>query len=253
MASVSPATIGPQLAEEVDTWISQSQGYRSRDELDHRRYWKKAEGLARVDPGRMYAIKMVLTAATGAYDEAMAMLGSLKCHDEKQALATQTTVAILCGHYTDSLSTYRTIIDPDFGEFQFLMQGVPNGAFETYVRALDKGRKAMNLTLTPHIEKDIRSVVDILRANGDSEDQVVAALDIAGEVLREHRMFQYHIHPRIRPVPDPSDGQAPYFGYDMFVNTDPATAFDMTLEYVEKLATSNLRIPASMVFSFVAE
>lgn len=253
MASVSPATIGPQLADEVDTWISQSQGYRSRDELDHRRYWKKAEELARVDPGRMYAIKMVLTASTGAYDDAMAMLDTLKRYDEKQSLATQTTVAILCGYYTRSLSPYRTIIDPDFGEFQFLMQGVPNGAFETYIRALDKGRNVMKLTLTPHIEEDIRSVVDILQAHGDSEEQVIAALDIAGEVLRDHKMFQYHVHPRIRPVAEPRDGQAPYFGYDMFVNTDAATAFDMTLEYVEKLACSNVRIPTSMVFSFVAE
>jgi len=182
----------------------------------------------------------------------MEVLADLKRRDPPRFEATAATTLIMLARYSESLVHYRVIIDPEFGETHFLHQGAPNGGFETYVRAIDKAKTMFPDLGTFEREDEARRVVSILNQNGETEDHVVAALDVAGEVLRDHGMFQAWKHPMIRPVESPRDGQHPYFGYEIFLKVTDEEALDLTVEYVERLAHSSVVIPSSMVFSFAA-
>jgi hypothetical protein len=87
---------------------------------------------------------------------------------------------------------------------------------------------------------------------GDTDAEYSAVLDIAGEILRERRLFLGKSGLTMEPVPAPLDGAPPYVKLAFCVFVDLETSIDMTCEFSERLARSRLKIPQSLIFEFIA-
>lgn len=84
---------------------------------------------------------------------------------------------------------------------------------------------------------------------GDTDQDYALALDIAGSIMRERKLFDQE-HKKVQVVECPADGGLGYVRVKFDVNVDLDTAIDMTCEYAERLSRAPIKIPPSMIFEF---
>ncbi len=244
-------TIEKELSLKVETYLSDTGPYRDEGSLEFRKLWAECEKLAKADACAAMSLKAVLKTAAGNEKDAHYYVQNLQAirGNYFPALAS---VLINFGRFSQSLESYREIIRPESIQVRDNLElGVANGAYVSYLCALDKVRENMNLSdLKPAQEASLREAVLILHHNQESEEDIAAAMDFAGDIMREHGVVFKGLHHRLRAVSAPPDGGLPYFGVDIEIDADVDTAFDLTCEYTEQLAHSTVKIPMSMVLTF---
>lgn len=245
----APQSIAEEVNQQVEALLCTGQ-WLDRNTLEFRRVWRETEKLANANLGKSLALQAALEAARGDDQSALTFLARLEQTGSAQYLPALVTVLAELGRFSESLIPYRKIIDPAFGQTHFLQQGVPNGGFFSYIEALDKAQGPMHMTVASKSEGEVRTVAEILACNGDSEEDVAGVMDIAGEVMKDHKLRRLFHHPELRSYPAPRDGQPPFFACHLLVDTTEEDALDLTCEFVERLAESALKIPVSMVLSF---
>jgi hypothetical protein len=226
LLSASAATIGETVGRDVIGYLQRTKSYRQPDDGEFRRLWAECDKLARADAVGAMVLKANLSVAAGALDDALYYVRNIKANRSGEYLPTLTSA-------------------------NYLHLGVANGAYITYLEALDNARTKMQLdSIFPEAEESIRCVASILQSNEEDEGTIARAMDIAGEVLNDHRLLFHGLHHALRPVPHPFDGGPAYFGVEIGVSVDHDTALDLTCEYVERLSAANVTIPISMVLKF---
>lgn len=248
----SAATIGESLDAEVGHFLLQTGRWRHKNDGEVQRLWAECERLARADAVLAMAIKSALCVTVGDYDEALYYVRNIRLNHSPLYASTLATVLVNFGHFSESLEIYRLLLtERELVQERYFLLGVANGAYSTYIEALEAYRKNMSLSsFFPAMEDEVRSAAAILAENGESEQLIARAMDVAGEVLRERSMMFYGLHHAVRAVPHPRDGGPAYFRVDIGVEVDDDTAFDMTCEYADRLAQSSTTIPVSMVLKF---
>ncbi|WP_312538260.1 hypothetical protein [Achromobacter mucicolens] len=247
------ATIGESLGKDIGDYIRHLTRFSPEADSQYHRLWAECEKLAKSDAVRAMAYKAILCISTGSYEDALYYVRNIAHNRSKLHAPTLASVLINFGRFSESLDAYRLMLTPEILISDYLHLGVPNGAYSSYVKALDIARKNMQLaTVFPEAEADIRAAAAILDENGESEDLIALAMDVAGEIMRERSLVFYGLHHKLRPVPHPRDGGPAYFGVDIGVEADDETAFEMTCQYAERLAASDRFIPVSMVLKFVS-
>lgn len=248
----SAATIGESLDSEVGHFLLQTGRWRQKDDGEVQRLWAECEKLAKADAVMAMAIKAAICVTVGDYDEALYYARNIKLNHSSLYGSTLATVLINFGHFSESLEVYRQLLTvPEIVREEYFHLGVANGAYSTYIDALEAYRKNMSLSsFLPAVEDEVRAAAAILAENGESEQLIARAMDVAGEVLRERSMLFYGLHHAVRAVQHPRDGGPAYFRVDIGVEVDDDTAFDMTCEYADRLAQSSATIPVSMVLKF---
>ncbi|WP_286899114.1 hypothetical protein [Achromobacter sp. UBA2119] len=247
------ATIGESLGKDIGDYIRHLTRFSPEADSQYHRLWAECEKLARSDAVRAMAYKAILCISTGSYDDALYYVRNIALNRSPLHAPTLASVLINFGRFSESLEAYRQMMAPDMLTPDYFHLGVPNGAYRSYVEALDFVRTKMQLaTVFPEAEADIRAAAAILEENGESEDHIASAMDVAGEVMRERSLVFYGLHHTLRPVQHPRDGGPAYFGVNIGVEVDDETAFEMTCEYAERLSASDKFIPVSMVLKFVS-
>ncbi|MEN4918281.1 hypothetical protein ABE485_06380 [Achromobacter spanius] len=248
----SAATIGDSLDAEVGYFLLQTGQRRHKKDGEVQRLWAECEKLARADAPLAMALKAALCVTVGDYDEALYYVRNIKLNHSPLHDSTLATVLINFGYFSESLEVYRQLLSVrELVQDEYFHLGVANGAYSTYIEALEAYRKNMSLSsFFPAMEDEVRAAAAILEENGESEQLIARAMDVAGEVLRDRSLLFYGLHHKVRAVPHPRDGGPPYFRVDIGVQVDDDTAFDMTCEYADRLAQSSATIPVSMVLKF---
>jgi hypothetical protein len=250
LLSASAATIGETVGRDVIGYLQRTKSYRQPDDGEFRRLWAECDKLARADAVGAMVLKANLSVAAGALDDALYYVRNIKANRSGEYLPTLNTVLVNFGKFSESLPTYRDMM-MEHVSANYLHLGVANGAYITYLEALDNARTKMQLdSIFPEAEESIRCVASILQSNEEDEGTIARAMDIAGEVLNDHRLLFHGLHHALRPVPHPFDGGPAYFGVEIGVSVDHDTALDLTCEYVERLSAANVTIPISMVLKF---
>lgn len=252
MLSAAAATIGDSLGKDVSHYLQGTSSFRQKNEREFQELWAQCDKLARADAVGAMALKATLCVAAGELEEALYYVRNIKLNRSPVHTSTLCTVLVNFGKFSESLPVYRELMmAPDQVIPEYFHLGVGNGAYSSYLEALNQVRDKMQLnSIFPDAEDSIRSVVSILEMNHESEETISLAMDIAGDILREHRLLFDGLHHALRPVPFPYDGGPAYFGVEIGVEVDDETAFDMTCEYAERLAASDKAIPVSMVLKF---
>jgi hypothetical protein len=246
-----PATIEDELIQSIGVLLAKTNVYANKDDEVVIELWRQADKLAKADAAAALEVKAKLAIVLGDIDQAqyyVRNLKLLKAHD--RYLLAAATVAINFGFFSESLPIYREMIDPERGDFSLLDYGVANGAYRTHVAALDRAQLDLKMKVHPVHEQLARQVAAIMEENGDSDEDIARAMDLAGELLREHKLLFKGLHHLIKPVLDPSDGGHSYFSLQIALEVDEETAVDLTCDYVDRLAGANCKIPSSLVLSF---
>lgn len=252
VVQLRPATIEEDLSRDVSALLSETYRYRQRDDPAIARLMWRADKLQNADAAAAMRLKTVLEVCRGDYDQAMYWVRNierLKRHDVH--LAALCTVLINFGYFAESQAHFARLMDTTENGAMHLHLGVPNGAFKRYLTSLDASRMRANIHLSN--EAQIRDVVSIMDANGDSDEDLGRVMDIAGGILRERKLVYMGNAHQLRPVVEPVDGGHPYFGMHIVVDVSAGEAFEMTCDYADRLAASQLKIPMSLVLSFKSE
>lgn len=255
MQAIPQPTLAVALWQQLGAWVNGSTSHRSRDDIAHRRLFNASQRLLDADADHAFALQAILAAMTGDESQARALLDRIRSPEVRHG--TAATVLVNLGFFSESIPHYRFSIDVRVsgGALANLRQGVSNGAYASFAAASDVARTMYPATVDSAFpaQAGARAIVQVLRDNGDTEADVAAALDIAGDMLREKRLFDYgHDDANPRIVSAPPDGMPPYFTLALRVAVSEADALDMTLELVDRLASSPRRIPASMNLHFAS-
>lgn len=145
---------------------------------------------------------------------------------------------------------FENPLDRPFHEI--ISQAVAIGAFTEVVSAIDRANQE-GLVFTPtKLVQTARQAREVLATLGINDAQVARCVDVAGEVLREHKLLWLGSHPDAWVVPASTPNPAVSFGYKVPVSAREASAMSWLL--AEKIVERGLDFPGlSLSFVGVAE
>lgn len=162
---------------------------------------------------------------------------------------TRLMMLLNLGYFSESIAVQKQLAAPDSGALGELLRSPPgNGAFHSMCSIIEQAH-IMNLHNIATPTSDFAAAVRIMDQWGDTDEDYGHALDIAGEIMRERKLFHRDLL-STQPIEAPPDGSFGYVKLVYQVGVDVDTAIDMTCEYAERLAKSKLKIPQSMIFEF---
>lgn len=246
MSFINPATIADQLTSQISRLYLDTHSYLSEDHPTIKQFLPELEKLGKVDGVMRMLLLARLSALTGNREQVDYYLRNAKkagAPDNSHDLAALTALLSL-GYYSEMLPVIRRCLQPDRGlQNLFFINTPANCPFhileEAYLQA--SKLKISNLPSEPPFAHDFVSTMD---AWGDTDDDYAAVLDIAGQILRERKLFVMGTLVSVNHCDEHI-----LIGYR--VDTDIDTAIDMTCDFAERLAFSKLKIPSSLIFEFV--
>lgn len=250
MSAPLPATTANQILARLDLLIESATVYMSPSSSVFTRLHDELDRLGKANAAERSLLLTILFTLCGDREKSeYYWRNAERLHVPKDRLIfSKITTLINLGYATEALEQMRKI---DLREHELpsnLMRNTPaNGAFRAINGVFEQAIK-MNFQSLPD-RALLPSVVEIMDGWGDTDDDYCHALDIAGEILRERRLF-FKDSVRVDPVQSPLDGGAGYVRLAYRVSVDFKTSLDMTLEYADRLARSGRKIPPSMIFEF---
>lgn len=243
------ATIAPELFAEINALLNASAGYVN-DNFQIRRLQADCQKLIATDAvnGHM--------ALSGTYhlmgDTEKARYHS-RCAENLQPSSPELAggVAIWLGNmgfFADAYERYQKAVDPTTGFFsRFFDLGLVFGAFETMRKATLKAQ-GLKLDMTGLAVDVSQLAARILSQHGVDEAKAVAILDIAGEVLRENRLFFQNAAPDVDAAEIDGVDSCVYVTYRVMAS--PGKAAEMTAETAARIAQRISDIPTGFSVGF---
>lgn len=252
MTNLSPQTIGNTIQEKITVLFQSTGKFLPENSIQITRIYDELNKLGKVDAARRSLLLVLMYTLCGNREQADYFLrNSKKLHfDHVQVELAQLTMLLSLGYFSESIPVLRRLANPTTGSLVKFLADPPGGAFHILNSILDLA-KTMNLANIPETSDLIPTIVRIMDQWGDTDDDYSNALDIAGTIMRERKLFFKDTLITI-PVEAPLDGGFGYVKMSCHISVDIDTAIDMTCIYAERLASSHLKIPQSMVFEFEA-
>jgi hypothetical protein len=249
----TPQTIGNSIQEKIHGLFDSITTYLPKDGMKITQLCRDLEKLGKVDAKNQSLLLVSLHTLCGDREQAEYYLrNSKKIHVAQVDIAlAELTMLINLGYFSESIPVLRALVYPTSGSLtKFLSSPPGNGAFHILNSILDMA-KTMNLANVAESSGAFATVVRIMDQWGDTDEDYSRVLDIAGAMLREKNLI-YQDGMVTVPVETPPDGGFGYVKLSYRIAVDFDTAIDMTCKYAERLASSHLKIPQSMMFEFEA-
>lgn len=250
MHAPATATIANDLQERIEGLIADATHYLSPFDRNLTRLKDELDVLGKADAGARSVLLSLIYGLCGDRVQCDYYLNNaerIHAPSEQIKLARITTLLNL-GYSSEALDEMQRIDITEHGLPRRMMSNQPaNGAFHTLDSLFERATRLQIPNLPDRTS--ISPVVEIMDSWGDTDQDYCAALDIAGEILREHKLF-FIGNAEATAVHMPSDGSAGYVKLVYKVAVDADTSMDMTLDYVDRIARSGRKIPPSLVFEF---
>lgn len=250
MTTPVQATIGQEIHERLIQAIWDGTHYWSTSSRNFTSIVDDLDKLGKVDAAERSLLMILLYGLAGDREQAeyYARNAGRIFADPGEIKLCRMGVLVNLGYATEALHEMRKFDLREHGLPRYMMACPPgNGAFHTINAMFDLATE-MNIMNLPD-RASLPEVVEIMDSWGDTDDDYSAALDIAGKILREKRLF-FKNNMVIDPVKVPADGGAGYVRLVYRVAVDFDTSLQMTSEYIDRLARSGHKIPPSLVFEF---
>lgn len=200
-----------------------------------------------------YCRKAWLASADEGGERVMSYVRAISLdRDDTRHLVSICATLLNLGRFSDSLHAYEVLLTNDASLRSALELGVPNGAFRTYVRALDRMQR-MHPDFHPANEASIRAVSRIMAQCGDSDGDIARAMDVAGAMLLERGIAPFSVNQLLTADEFPPDEDGPIVDLDFVLDVPSAVALDLTMQYVRHLSRVDISIPSSLSVSFRAQ
>lgn len=248
----SPATISQQIVKKLTDLLSLSHHHISVNSPKFTQLTDDLNKLGKVDAAHRSVLMSGLYSIAGDREQAEYYIrNSEKIHAKKIEIElARLTMLLILGYFSESIKVVELLGDPQLGQLStFLHRPPSNGCFHLLKSFYDKAT-TMNLSNISGLPNEHAAAVRIMDSWGDTDIDYAKALDVAGSILRNRKLF-YIERLFTNVVEAPRDGSSPYVKLAFKVDVDLETSIDMTCEYSEKLAGSGVKIPPSMIFEFL--
>lgn len=246
-----PQTIANDINKTLSDLFLRSPQFLSKESTVFTELSDELDKLGKVDARQRSVLLSGLYALAGDRDKSEYYLdNSRRLHvDRNEIDLANVTMLYALGYFSEALPIVRELVEPQRGLIGAFLSSPAPGAHHL-MQDLHEKAKDMNLQNIVPFPEALRSAIEIMDYWGDTDEDYVAALDIAGEILRNHRLFSIGESVVTRAIKRPLDGSPPYNKVVMNLGVDSMKAVELTCEYIDRLADSGIKIPQSMSFEF---
>lgn len=243
MSAAIPATVDEVIIGEVNNVLASGR-FADPDSLKIRRLLKDAHGLFKVKPWMAHADFGCIYQIVGDVEK---LRYSFKCSLEMAAgeyvdASIQKGICILnLGFFSEAQQLFKELGDPTYWKLVNILPILYGTlAFEFIDEFQFKAHK-MKIDLTGLDFETASRATAILKKHGVTEDQLAAWADVAGDVIRENKLFLMGDGPDIDVADDDGD-QCIYLTYR--VKTKPQEAVALYQEVSKRLIHAFKQLPA---------
>lgn len=249
MNLVAPATIAPAVIDAINAELAATVGYLD-DGLVVRRLMAECKKLMNVDPVNGHLAMAGVHQLTGNFDRVFYhanCVEKLQSNDPAVSGSVAAWFANL-GFFSESYRRYGDAVSPSGGLFtRYFNMGLVIGAFQTMQNAIEQARK-LKIDFSGLKVDVAESANRILASQGLSDVETVEILSIAGEVMRENRLFYLGECPDVDAVEIDGVESCVFVSYR--VGATPDHAADMTAELSLRIAQRVKKIPTGFSVGF---
>lgn len=193
MIAPTPKTKADEILEDIGTYLSTAAHFLDYDDQPFyvKKWLKAANDLMKVDAALGSLVHAKINELHGNlqqidyWHDNINKLGFRPC-----TLAGHRIVAYSnLGYASKGLQEFRNHVDISYGNIgQNLWLGIQTGAFQHMKHLINQANRG-NIELP---EKNVaigQQIAELMAASGTTDDTCSAIMDVAGEVLRKHRLF----------------------------------------------------------------
>jgi hypothetical protein len=241
MVSPRPLTIASEVLGAINRWLATASHYSERTDFFFVSTKRSAEMLANADAYAASIALAMLHHTAGDLDEALYWVRNLrKWSADQHSYDTEAIVLSNLGHFSRAVDAIRSSpVEQWLVREEILLL---SGAFDLLVSRAEGTSLAETEEGQTALATAARCTM-VLNNMGVKESHLQAILEIAGEVLRSHRMFYDDQRPLIRTTDDS-------LLYQMSIRTEASVAAEMTDEVIVKMVERDLDAPG-LAFSFI--
>lgn len=241
MATGQPATIAADLSEQVKAWLRAATGYAEKSDFRVKLWLRDAERLAGVNAASGSIIRALVFQCVGDIESALYWSNNVRqLGNSTEAAKLEAIILSNLGYFTKAAEQISNMAAADRAvDWQVLVLcGSFSGLLEADQRFPDAAAEGFKAAVA--LADGCRMSLGALRI---SEAHLRQVLDLAGEVLRERRLFFIGETPVIHAH---DEGVL----YELLIDVEPAKAAELTNEVVHRMVASDLDVPG-LAFAFV--
>lgn len=255
MPAATPATIASDLLGRINAILGRLDGYMDEDDALLAELIRETKKLVAVDPITGHIMYARIWQLAGNIDKARHHLDNAKKLTGRIE-AEHASVPIFCnlGFFSDALVSARVAYHPATGCGFLIAEailGIACCAFRTFDAFLTQAEEMkMDLSAITKNREVIARAARVLEAAGVTDDAVAKMIDIAGEVMRDHRLFYQGATPDVDIDDRSGAGNCVYVTYR--VRATPAEAAGLYTEMAEKMMARIHPVPSAFHVSLRA-
>lgn len=246
MAQLRRATTQNEVIAKIDTWLGQAHSYLDHDSFEFKSFWRDAEKLANADGFAASIARALISHMAGDMTNATHWLGNARKWPSSavEVNNAELVIASNLGYFSIAYEAIESQSEMSIDLPVLSNLAMLSGSFTLLAECRDGTRFAEGYFREQPDRELARRCVMALHNTQISEASVRAVLDLAGEVLRAHRILFAGDAPLIRAV---DDGLL----YQLRVKVAPAEASRLTDEVIMKMIEQDLDAPG-LAFSFIS-
>lgn len=243
-------TIASEIEPKLEQLFMGEHSYMSEQSQAFLELSDEIDKLGRVDACMRSLLRARLYALSGNRDEAEYFIRNAQHLNAQPGhiIATRLMVLLRLAYFTEALQAFQQLTNPDLGMVHLFVNRLPGiGAPHVFCEITERAKEM------GFIVSDVSGNLAAARVMddwGDTDQEYARVLDIAGKILRERKLVQESM--RTLAVPDVHAGGPGYVKLSCNVHVDLDTAIEMTCDFADRLAASQVKIPQSLVFEFEA-
>lgn len=253
MTATMPATNAHAIGKRVNDLLASATRYISAGGFSYRRLLAEAKKVVNVAPGIGHATLALVRHLSGDLDGVTVELDkALRAGAHPRDVAdTAVTCYVNLGMFSLAGRSYVQAADPRNGSFSGVHEvGIACGLFRTLKEYYELASR-MKIELSPFLLRArCLQAANLLERTGTTDEEVTALLDIAGEIMREKRLFYMGRLPEFTVLDNDETEHCVFLTFA--VGETPEVVSDMMFELASRAADRLPRIPPGFGVGFSA-
>ncbi|MDA8381762.1 MAG: hypothetical protein M0037_01565 [Betaproteobacteria bacterium] len=194
MTAPVPATIANDLINTINAEMVKSTHFRSASDLSDttiQMLFRNAKKLIKADARVGYRVTGMIWQLCGDHEKMVYHFkNAMHLGDDKYAIVSSMSAGCInLGYFAEAQSHFAVCGDPRQGHFlEEAVRGLAIASYDRLCKHMAEAEK-MGVDLSSIPRETIERAAGIFSKAGFSDDDAAMMLDIAGEVMREHRIF----------------------------------------------------------------
>jgi hypothetical protein len=162
--------------------------------------------------------------------------------------ANKCSILLNLGFFAEAQPLFQRTADPELGFMtMYWHRGFTCGAYQTMVEHLSKARK-MGIEVEGLDTATAEKAAMVLVKTGTNQAELGRVLDVAGEVLRDNRLFYVGKQASVTVFDEP--GQSPFIQMVYQVGISADEAVDLYFDFVDRVTARFPNLPSALTVGF---